>query len=240
MSQGYPIKATSGQTTYYAFLPYYPKRFTVSTELDSYRKVVYDFKNGKTGANVGQAMARMVNEGLKHFHPSMPNNWWLCIVPASTERKTQIRFSNFCTHFCKNTGFNNGYNLIYNTGDREAWHITNERRDVLECIDFYNIYGKNILLFDDIMTTGRSFKKISEALLERGAHEVVGLFLGQTCHLSSSPFMKPVEPASLAEEAKEVLDIMMPHTSYSDDDVLYSWHARRQSAVNDDDDDLPF
>ncbi len=39
---------------------------------------------------------------------------------------------------------------------------------------------KNIILFDDIITTGTTFRLIKQSLLKKGANSVIGLFLGKT------------------------------------------------------------
>lgn len=40
--------------------------------------------------------------------------------------------------------------------------------------------GKNVLLFDDVITSGSSFKQVSAKLLETGAKSVTGIFLSKT------------------------------------------------------------
>ncbi|MCL4542286.1 MAG: hypothetical protein M1458_00885 [Deltaproteobacteria bacterium] len=40
--------------------------------------------------------------------------------------------------------------------------------------------SKNIILFDDIITTGITFRTIKQALLRKEANSVIGLFLGKT------------------------------------------------------------
>ena len=40
--------------------------------------------------------------------------------------------------------------------------------------------GKNVLLFDDVITSGTSFKQVAAKLLETGAKSVTGVFLAKT------------------------------------------------------------
>lgn len=42
------------------------------------------------------------------------------------------------------------------------------------------INGKDILLIDDILTTGDSFVQMKRKLMELGASSVIGLFFGKT------------------------------------------------------------
>jgi predicted amidophosphoribosyltransferase len=46
--------------------------------------------------------------------------------------------------------------------------------------DKYDFKSKNIIILDDIITTGTTFSHIKNALLKRGANSVTGLFLGKT------------------------------------------------------------
>lgn len=46
--------------------------------------------------------------------------------------------------------------------------------------DRYDFKYKNIIIMDDIITTGTTFYHIKNALLKKGANSVTGLFLGKT------------------------------------------------------------
>lgn len=46
--------------------------------------------------------------------------------------------------------------------------------------DKSELKSKNIILFDDIITTGATFRTIKQTLLKKGANSVTGLFLGKT------------------------------------------------------------
>lgn len=41
---------------------------------------------------------------------------------------------------------------------------------------------KNVILIDDIITTGETFNKTAEQAMRMGAHSVHGLFLAKTVH----------------------------------------------------------
>ncbi len=47
-------------------------------------------------------------------------------------------------------------------------------------VNKYDFEHKNIIILDDIITTGNTFSYIKKALLKRGANSVAGLFLGKT------------------------------------------------------------
>ncbi len=60
--------------------------------------------------------------------------------------------------------------------------IESKKKDLahISVADRYNFEEKNIIILDDIITTGTTFSHIKKALLKRGANSVAGLFLGKT------------------------------------------------------------
>ena len=50
----------------------------------------------------------------------------------------------------------------------------------ISVINKYEFEYKNIIILDDIITTGTTFAHIKDALLRKGANSVTGLFLGKT------------------------------------------------------------
>jgi ATP-dependent DNA helicase RecQ len=174
-----PTARQKDEFVYFYYLAYYPTRFEVSEELDDMRKYIWGFKDG----NYSKEVAVGLVEDIEHLKLSYPlSNWCLCVVPASTAQKTETRFKLFCETFCKSTPVNNGFNYITNKSDREAKHLAEERNavNIIDSIDFNNVAGKRILLFDDIYTTGKSFLRVARKLKVMGALEVKGIFLGKT------------------------------------------------------------
>lgn len=174
-----PTQKQKGEFIYYYYFAYYPTRFTVSEELKKVRKIIWNFKDGKSSKEIASAFC----EDLEHLNLETPlTKWWLCVIPASTKEKTELRFKTFCEKYCELTKINNGYSLIINKADRNAVHLQEVRGSVniLDSIDFANVKGKSILLFDDIYTTGKSFLKVARRLKALGANDVIGLFLGKT------------------------------------------------------------
>jgi ATP-dependent DNA helicase RecQ len=173
-----PIENMKEGFTYYYYFEYYPIKFKVSDEFVKIRKLIWTFKDG--GAEI--LFGENVSSGIDDFNLTKPiSDWWLCVIPASTKDKTVSRFKNFCIGYSK-CGINNGFELVKNLSDRESIHLQENRGaiNILDAIDFGNVTGKNILLFDDIYTTGKSFLKVARRLKSLGAVEVVGLFLGKT------------------------------------------------------------
>lgn len=183
-----PQKLMVKNYTCYRYLVYIPVRFddNISEEIlesiKATRQFIYNFKDGRSGREVGADIA----EDVEMYNLSgNVSDWWLCVIPASNPIKTHNRYNQFCEQFCKTSRMNNGFKLITCTGQREQLKTASNRSciDVLENISFENVNGKKILLFDDVVTTGKSFSLIANKLLSLGAIEVVGLFLAETKHI---------------------------------------------------------
>lgn len=165
---------------YIAFLPYYPVRFEVSYKYEPVRKVVWNFKDGYKSAIVARDVG---NAMLDMNFVKNKEKWWLCVIPASSKKKTKKRFKKFNKIFCKLTGVNNGYRLIVNNGRKRKPKHTMLDRNIIKIKKYVNINdvnGKNILLFDDVYTTGKSFTDITKLLKKHGASKVRGIFLAKT------------------------------------------------------------
>ena len=141
----------------------------------------YAIWNFKSGVNTTFMANKMSSALINQFGENSLLSRTLCIIPASTFQKTSSRFREFCSEVSKNTGINNGFDMLSNKLDRESTHNTNIRNiDYSSYINFRDINGKNILLFDDVITSGKSFHNIRFSLLKEGARSVVGIFLAKT------------------------------------------------------------
>ena len=90
----------------------------------------------------------------------------------------------FCQRLAVRTSVNNGYTMLTANQDRPEVHKgTGGKRDyskVLEAINFSQVSGKNIILVDDVVTKGRSFRIIANHLMALGANCVHGIILAKT------------------------------------------------------------
>lgn len=174
-----PIRMSKNGFTCFYYFRYYPTRYEVEEKYQEYRKIVWNFKDGLYNYDFHKSIADDFN--FLNL-PQPKTDWWICAIPASTEEKTITRFKRFCEVYAYEAGINNGYSLLFNQNDREAVHLQENRGNVnlMECIGFREIFGKKILLFDDIYTTGKSFLRVARELKAKGATHIVGLFLGKT------------------------------------------------------------
>jgi ATP-dependent DNA helicase RecQ len=106
----------------------------------------------------------------------------ICFIPASTSAKTIRRYGNLAVRLEKATGVKACLSAIRRTSDTEAGHLNGKVGNPIEGLSFDSDYfrGKNVILIDDVITRGRTFCMTANELLERGADDVVGLFVAKT------------------------------------------------------------
>ena len=180
-----PLKTgiTNNLNSYYFIWPYYPKRFTVTPEEETYRNSIYAFKDGGGNPLFYEQIGKLVNKIIRlNFEEN--TEVYLCIIPASTTLKTIARFNKFCAEVVKKSNVINGYDLISNKLDRNPNHMIDGGgdADIIKYITRNDIRNKNIILVDDVITRGRSYDQISQELKKRGAKKIIGFFIGKTTH----------------------------------------------------------
>lgn len=79
-------------------------------------------------------------------------------------------------------GIADGFKAIWIEEDREQLKGKGKDKDILQNLQFTRRYikGKNIVLPDDVLTTGESFRQLKRKMEQLGALSVVGVFLGKT------------------------------------------------------------
>lgn len=164
------------------FVKYFPKRIkNLNDEQQANRQLVYDFKDGKASAQVAEQTAKH----LIATYGEDCKNIVFAPIPASSAEKNEIRYKDFCNIVCNLTGAINGYNHIKVSGERLSIH---ENRKAEKSIresniidfdeDFFN--GKQVLVFDDVITKGISYATYAKQIEDLGANVLGGVFLART------------------------------------------------------------
>ena len=121
------------------------------------RQLIYDFKDGRSHEAVAQmTAARMIEE-----HGSRCSKLVFIPVPASSVRKNEIRYMDFCKRVCELTGAINGYDHVRVCGERLAIHENRKAEKEIRkvsVIEFDEEWfrGKAVIVFDDVITRGIS------------------------------------------------------------------------------------
>ena len=164
---------------YYFFYHYYPTRFTdISNASRNVRGLIYDFKDGKRHGNVVNILSQKLRstfnkEDFKHL-------CFVCI-PASTKSKNDARYESFSNDLCYELGMMNGFKHIRVIEDkisvREGGSFVSSNLYDIDT-DFFR--DKNVILFDDVVTRGRSMQVFKELLENNGATVICALSIGRT------------------------------------------------------------
>lgn len=164
------------------FCKYFPKRIqNVGEKEIADRQLVYDFKDGRSHEAVAQmTAARMIEE-----HGSRCSKLVFIPIPASSVRKNEIRYMDFCKRVCELTGAINGYDHVRVCGERLAIHENRKAEKEIRkvsVIEFDEEWfrGKAVIVFDDVITRGISFGMYANQLESFGANVIEGIFLART------------------------------------------------------------
>lgn len=166
------------------FYSYLPKRYTAN---DAYteriRRFIYSFKRGDRHA-VDFAI-NIVSECLNKWYGASNQDYVLVCIPAATSAKYNRRFKRFAEEVSKRTGIQNGTAHVNIFGIREAKHnnaahIVSESYGYHVSTDPDFFAGKNVILFDDLITTGVTAEEFAEELAAVDANVIGGLFLART------------------------------------------------------------
>lgn len=171
------------------FLKYFPVRIrNVGNDAVKARELIWAFKDGKEEAQeqVAQMTAAYLKE--KHGRHMETNEVVLVCVPASTQEQNEKRYEWFCGRVSELCGVKNGFPYLRVVGDRLAVHEHrhgNERTktiDKVQIIEFDDDYffGKDVVVMDDVVTTGTSYALFAAQLENCHANVLGGVFLART------------------------------------------------------------
>lgn len=157
---------------------YYPKnRYPfVDADKESQRQSVWRFKDGSY--SIGVSIASDFLEG--NFTEEQMRNMVFCVIPASTQYKNETRYKTMCSKIAEKFPIRNGFDCITITEDRENSREQKSSNTIANLTFSGSVYGKDVILFDDITTRGTSFIQAANALKAKGARSVYGLFIGRT------------------------------------------------------------
>ena len=172
----------------YSFLRYYPMRIkNVGIEDIFSRQMVYDFKSGLLQQSIAKCVAK---ELVKTYGRKVKNVVFSCI-PASSQEKNEVRTKAFSALVCQFSGAIDGYSHVKVLGERTSVHGTKVKKETREQrmneqnaieVDASFFFGKDVCIWDDIVTSGTSFCYFTSQLEKVGAHVTNGFFLGKTSY----------------------------------------------------------
>lgn len=166
----------------FALFDYVPQRFIhkASGEERTLHGFILKFKDGEKAAQI--KAAQYVGRAL--CGRDRTQYVFVC-VPASSPSATARRYKNFSNQVCRICGAQNGYDHISVEGRKSKLHTSlqhqigdaDQQRITVDA-DFFA--GKKVIVFDDIVTTGKTSDAFARIMTEAGANVVGCIFLAKT------------------------------------------------------------
>lgn len=167
------------------FLKYFPARIqNVGEDAKEARQLVWAFKDARDSAY--EEVAQMTAKHLKEEYGEKVKDMVLVCVPTSERASYQSRYMMFCKRVSELSGIANGFPHVCVLQDRTDVHnhrrgkTKMERQPQFVDLDTFYFKGKDVCVFDDVVTTGRSYADFANKLEDSGAHVLGGMFLGKT------------------------------------------------------------
>ena len=177
------------------FIRYYPtslQDFDATDEEWKDRKFIWNFKNNPDKQTqytpilhehaLNKAI-EMLEERLNQTFGELLTELTLVCIPASSPSKNEARYKEFSERLCESTGMSNAYTHITVTEDTLGKHEGGVGGDVNTIVfDWDYFYGRYLLLFDDVLTTGNSMRQYAKLFASHGSEVIACLSLGKTFH----------------------------------------------------------
>jgi hypothetical protein len=177
------IKIKGHVYSYFAIFQYFPVNRYQSGDLNfedlNNRGILFDFKDGR---NVKYSANLFASALINNFGRESLMKKTLIIIPAASKEKTEIRFKEFCNLLSEYTNMDNGYEYLVNIKNREAAHNGGSRNyNPEEFLQLKgNLFGKDVLVIDDVRTSGRSSDNIYNFLNKQNPKSITFCYMART------------------------------------------------------------
>ena len=152
------------------------------------QQAVYNFKKGIISDEHKRKILETVNSIVKDWW----DEWAICFIPASSRKKTAARYATLVEYLTANVRCPVQLDAIDYMFRQEPSHVKGKEDKASGSVwevDERNFQNRNVILIDDVITTGSTFREVCFILKYFGAKRIVGLIFGRTIH-PRLPFKK--------------------------------------------------
>lgn len=173
---------------------YYPTtcRWDASEDEWNIRNLIWDFK---ANPNKPQSLTEITSRHRRAMNEAMPNlkrvlrkyfgsnvsKLTLVCIPSSKRIVSERRYKDFSERLCDEIGMTNGYSHVHIAEEGDAAHLGGVVQAKFS-VDSIFFKDKYIILFDDVITSGKSMERFKRLLESVGANVIGGLSIGKTKH----------------------------------------------------------
>ena len=177
---------------YYVPIKYqHDEKYNFTQEVKSSCIKIWNFKDGICQDWAINAVTEVLDI-CNYNGRSNPKLTFVCI-PASTISSNNQRFKYFSLEICKRLCLENGFDHINIVKEKTPKHISGVESEYELEIDPLFFAGKEIILFDDVVTKGHSMQKFMQRLQKVNAKTVLCLSLGKT-YFPPVTTINPINP----------------------------------------------
>lgn len=183
-----------GSTKYFSLYNYYPTTCQWDANQDEWniRNIIWNFKASPNKPisenkiihdhqNSVSIVEPLFCKSLRFFFKTDISKLTLVCLPSSKAVVTRRRYEDFSEMLCRDLGMDNAYSHVRVTKDGEAKH-TGGTIPAEYAIDDYYFKGRYVLLFDDVITSGKTLYKWTSKLESAGAKVIGAVSIGRTRH----------------------------------------------------------
>lgn len=142
--------------------------------------LVWQFKNRHTQA-ILRVADMVADELLDRYGRDTLADMVFCAIPAHNEATTRARLDPFTERVCRRTGMTDGTRHVHVMGNAPAKHTTGvyARRSAYR-VDTHVFGHKDVILFDDVKTTGKTAATFAQFVEQYGGNVLGAYFLAKT------------------------------------------------------------
>ncbi|MCQ8213448.1 hypothetical protein NON08_13155 [Cetobacterium somerae] len=161
------------------FRVYYPKRYEIGALDRKTRDEIYEFKNG---VSFDKFLIEIKEWLIENYGTYKLNGVTFLPIPASNKRVNEKRYKKFCELLCEELKIENGYNYISMKENNSPNHLKDDMR--AKKYEFIlnedKLKGKYLIVFDDILTSGKTFYSLVTTLESLNCKIRLVMFLART------------------------------------------------------------